>query len=76
MPKARNPSQRGVDSESRQNKTAKRRLSAQEKADTISDFTALEKHCRSIDNMLFTKEVNYLETKGVVYFDSVNIFEI
>ena len=47
VPKARNPSQRGVDSESRKINAAKRRLSAQEKADTISDFTALEKHCRS-----------------------------
>ena len=60
VPKARNPSQRGVDSESRKINAAKRRLSAQEKADTISDFTALEKHCRSIDNMLFTKRDDHI----------------
>ena len=58
--KARNPSQRGVDSVSRKINATKRRLSAQEKADTISDFTALEKYCRSLDNMCFTKRDDHI----------------
>ena len=60
VPKDRNPSQRGVDSESRQNNAAKRRLSAREKADTISNFTALEKHCRSLDDLLFKKRDDHI----------------
>lgn len=60
LSKPRNASQRGVDSESRQKNAEKRRLADQENADIISDFNALEEHCRSLDDLLFKKRDDHI----------------
>ena len=60
VPKARNPSERGIDSDSRASNAAKRRLSAQEKADTIANYLELENHCRSLGDLLFQKRDDHV----------------